>query len=106
MGKGNCSLSVHLVSHTKPTDPDFPFEMIERIRPLDNAIDEWLRMWTPAQGLGRTIMHDMEIGGRQFRSGERIYLWLAGANRDPLKGGVCGRGRNPTPRISASGIRR
>ena len=155
--------SVHLVSHTKETDPDYPIEMIQRIqagfrtmvaerraepkddiasalaqgevlgqplsfeeaesmmtalvfggfdtttasvinaliwlqdRPeirrqllddpalLDNAIEEWLRVWPPAQGIGRTVMRDMEIGGRQLRAGERIFIWFAGANRDPAK---------------------
>jgi len=52
---------------------------------LTNAIDEWLRMWPPAQGIARTVMRDVELGGRQLRTGERLYMWLPGANRDPAK---------------------
>ena len=52
---------------------------------LDNAIEEWLRAWPPSLGIARTVMHDVEIGGRHLRKGERIYLWYAAANRDPAK---------------------
>lgn len=52
---------------------------------LANAIDEWLRVWPPAQGLARTLMRDIEIGGRQLRAGERLYLLFAAGNRDPAK---------------------
>jgi len=52
---------------------------------LDNAIEEWLRIWPPAQGIGRTVMQDIEIGGRQLRAGERVFVWFSAANRDPAK---------------------
>ena len=155
--------SVHLVSHAKETDPDYPIDMIQRIQAqfrtmiterraeptddiasalangevmgsplsiaeaesmmtalvfggfdtttasvinaliwlqdrhdvrqqlladpklLDNAIEEWLRIWPPAQGIGRTVMQDIEIGGRQLRAGERVFVWFSAANRDPAK---------------------
>jgi len=50
---------------------------------LSNAIDEWLRVWPPSHGIARTVMRDIEIGGRQLQAGQRIYLWFAAANRDP-----------------------
>jgi cytochrome P450 len=50
---------------------------------LANAVEEFLRFFPPAPGVARNATADMEIGGRRIAKGDRIYLWLAGANRDP-----------------------
>lgn len=50
-----------------------------------NAIEELLRFFPPATGIARTAVRDTELLGHPIKAGERIYLWLAGANRDPQK---------------------
>jgi cytochrome P450 len=50
---------------------------------LDTATEEFLRYATPAQGSGRTITEDCQIGGHDFRSGDRVWLAYGLANHDP-----------------------
>ena len=50
-----------------------------------SAIEEFLRYYPPATGLSRTAVRDTEILGQPIAAGERVLMWLAGANRDPLK---------------------
>ena len=49
------------------------------------GIEEFLRFFPPTPGVGRNARHDVEIGGRNVRAGDRIFCWLGGANRDPKK---------------------
>lgn len=50
---------------------------------LNSATEEFLRFFTPAQGDGRTIARDTEVGGRSLKEGERLWLSWAMANRSP-----------------------
>jgi len=50
---------------------------------LNPATEEFLRYFTPAPGDGRTFSDDVEIGGTQFKEGERLWISWAMANRDP-----------------------
>ena len=50
---------------------------------LDTATEEFVRFATPAQGGGRTITQDCEIGGQHFREGDRVWMAYALANHDP-----------------------
>lgn len=49
------------------------------------GMEELLRFYPPVPGLARNARRDIEIGGRLVRKGDRIWCWLAGANRDPKK---------------------
>jgi cytochrome P450 len=51
---------------------------------LDSATEEFLRFFTPAPGDGRTFSEDVEVDGRQFKYGERLWISWAMANRDPV----------------------
>jgi cytochrome P450 len=51
---------------------------------LDTATEEFVRFTTPAQGGGRTITRDCEIGGHTFRSGDRVWMAYGLANHDPV----------------------
>ncbi|MBY8860373.1 cytochrome P450 [Nocardia sp. CA2R105] len=55
----------------------------ERELMLDAATEEFLRYFTPAPGDGRTFAQDCEVGSKQFKEGERLWLSWAMANRDP-----------------------
>ncbi|WP_029431388.1 cytochrome P450 [Blastococcus sp. URHD0036] len=49
----------------------------------DSATEEFLRFYTPAPGDGRTFSADVEIDGKQFKEGERLWVGWATSNRDP-----------------------
>ncbi|HEY1753315.1 MAG TPA: cytochrome P450 [Caulobacteraceae bacterium] len=50
---------------------------------IDPAIEESLRVDSPAQMVMRLAREDVEIGGQQVKAGERVLVYLASANRDP-----------------------
>jgi cytochrome P450 len=52
---------------------------------LPQAIEEFLRLFTPGTGLARTVTRDMDFHGHQFKEGDRVYMLSGIANRDPRK---------------------
>jgi cytochrome P450 len=55
---------------------------------IPNAIEEFLRLTTPVQGLCRVATRDVTIaGGATIEAGERVLLCYAAANRDPREFG-------------------
>lgn len=72
------SVIVHLWKHP---------EQRERLRAdrslLPYAREEFLRFFSPLHGTVRTALSDAEVAGHKVAAGERIYLFLASANRDP-----------------------
>ncbi|MET0374236.1 MAG: cytochrome P450 [Rhizorhabdus sp.] len=59
--------------------------LIEDDKFADNAVEEFLRIASPAPGISRTALEPIEICGQRIEKGDRVYFWLAGANRDPKK---------------------
>ncbi len=49
---------------------------------IPDALEEFLRLYTPYRGFARTAVRDVEIGGRLIRKDEPIALVYASANRD------------------------
>lgn len=49
---------------------------------VDGAVEELLRYDGPAKSVVRLMSEDVEWGGRKLRRGQRVFLFLAGANRD------------------------
>jgi cytochrome P450 len=49
-----------------------------------NAVEELLRLYPPAPNIARTATRSTELLGQSIAPGERVLMWLAGANRDPL----------------------
>lgn len=47
------------------------------------AFDEFTRLYTPTQGLCRTVTKDTILGGQQLRRGDRAMMCFAAACRDP-----------------------
>lgn len=58
-----------------------------RSRPelLPNAVEELLRFTAPFQFFSRTSREDVSIGGKMIRRGQRVFLIMAAANRDPAR---------------------
>jgi len=47
------------------------------------AVEEFVRLYCPAQAQSRTVAEDTELGGQSVRTGERVLMLWAAANRDP-----------------------
>ncbi len=59
-------------------------ELQERLRTdLSGAIEELLRLESPAQGFFRTVVKDTSLGGVDIPAGSRVMILFASANRDP-----------------------
>jgi hypothetical protein len=49
---------------------------------IPNAIEEFLRLSSPVQGLARTTTHDIPFDGKTIPQGRKVLLLYASANRD------------------------
>ena len=52
---------------------------------LPNAVEELLRYDSPVQFTTRTVMQDLEFGGKRMARGQTVFLWLGAANHDPAQ---------------------
>ena len=50
---------------------------------LDTGVEEFVRVATPVQGLGRTVTRDTTLSGCPLHAGDRVFLLWASGNRDP-----------------------
>ena len=50
---------------------------------LTSAVEEFLRLESPAQRVTKIANQDVEIGGRSIREGQLVMLLVGAANRDP-----------------------
>lgn len=50
---------------------------------IPTACEELLRYTSAAVSLARTATEDVELGGVTIREGDRVLVWLPGANHDP-----------------------
>ena len=71
------SVAVHLardqeLQHRLRCDPSL----------IPDALEEFLRLYTPYRGFARTARHEVTIGGRTIKPAEPIALVYASANRD------------------------
>lgn len=57
-------------------------DLIDNPEKLDKAIEEFLRYFSPTQGLARTVTRDLEFHGCPMRKEDRVLLAWASANRD------------------------
>lgn len=49
------------------------------------AIEEIMRVYTPATAEGRYVTTDVEVGGQTLQEGDSVLLVIASANKDPRK---------------------
>ncbi len=71
------SICVHLTRH-----PELQDQL--RVDPglIGDALEEFLRLYSPYRGFARTAVRDVELCGRTIPAGEAISLLYASANRD------------------------
>jgi len=51
---------------------------------IPTAVDEMLRYFTPGPGVARTVARAVDVGGKHFEPGDRVFLALGSANHDPV----------------------
>ena len=62
--------------------PDQRRLLVENPTLIADAVDEFLRLTSPAQGLARTVTRDVTIGDTTIPAGRRVLLLYGSANRD------------------------
>ncbi len=67
--------------------PDQRARLLESPELIGDAVDEFLRLTSPVQGLARTTTRDVRIGDTTIPAGRKALLLYASANRDPREFG-------------------
>ncbi len=49
---------------------------------VSSAVEEFLRTFAPVQGMARTALQDIEVGGCPIKKGDRVVLAFGSGNRD------------------------
>jgi cytochrome P450 len=62
--------------------PDQRRRLVERPELIPDAIDELLRLTSPAQGLARSTTRDVKVGDTTIPQGRKVLLLYGSANRD------------------------
>jgi len=78
--------TTNLISNAALLLDRFPEQRARLVRKevsIPDAVEEFLRYDTPVQGLDRTLAEDVRFGDVQVPKGDRVFLMLAAANRDP-----------------------
>ncbi len=71
------SIVVHL-----SRDPQLQRQLREDLSLVPDAMEEFLRLYTPYRGFARSARQEVEMHGRRIRPGEAIAMVYASANRD------------------------
>lgn len=69
------------------TEPDQRERLLEDPTLLPDAVEEFLRLSSPVQGLARTTTREIEIEGATIPAGRKVLLLYGSANRDPREFG-------------------
>ena len=83
---GGLDTTTSLVSwglHHLGTHPEDRTRLIENPSMIPAAVEEFLRHYSPSETLTRTATRDVELGGRQIRRGDIVFISWVTANHDP-----------------------
>jgi cytochrome P450 len=64
-------------------EPAIRDRLIREPHLIPAAVEEFVRLYCPAQAQSRTLAEDVELGGQHLAAGERVLMLWASANRDP-----------------------
>jgi cytochrome P450 len=60
-------------------NPELRRRLAEAPHLMPHAIEEFLRVFSPAHGRSRTVMHDVELAGQSLKRGDHVLLcWVSG----------------------------
>lgn len=65
------------------THPDTLAELVNDPDLIPSASEEFLRMFSPVVGLGRTLTRDVELHGQKLKQGDKVMIGFGAAGRDP-----------------------
>ena len=85
---GGLDTTTSLVSwglHYLGTHPEDRSRLIEDPSLIPAAVEEFLRFYSPSETLTRTATRDVELGGRQIRRGDVVFISWVTANHDPVQ---------------------
>ncbi|WP_157183157.1 cytochrome P450 [Sciscionella marina] len=63
-------------------NPDLRRQLMENPNMLEGACEEFIRYFSPVQGLARTVTKDCTLGAQSLSTDDRVLLSFAGANMD------------------------
>lgn len=72
------NVMLHLQEH-----PELKRRLIQRPELLPNAVEEFLRYFTPGPSTVRHVIEDVALGNVALSAGDRVLVWLPGTNFDP-----------------------
>lgn len=81
---GNLGGAVQLLNDR----PDQRRILLDHPELIPDAVEEFLRLTSPVQGLARTTTRDVELHGTTIPAGRRVLLLYGSANRDEREFGV------------------
>jgi len=64
-------------------NPSYRQDLIDHPELMENAIEEFLRVFPPTQGNSRRAKADVVVAGHQVKAEEQVFMSYAAANRDP-----------------------
>jgi len=64
-------------------NPDKRQQLIDEPELIENAIEEFLRVFPPTQGNSRRATADVTVAGQLVKAEEHVFMSYAAANRDP-----------------------
>lgn len=64
-------------------NPELKRRLMDRPELISNAVEEYLRYFTPGPSTVRHLQRDVELGGVPLKAGDRVLVWLPGTNFDP-----------------------
>ncbi len=62
--------------------PEVAAQLREDASLIDNAVEEMLRLTTPAMCFARRATRDYEINGQLIKKGQKVLMWYVSGNRD------------------------
>jgi len=63
-------------------NPDQDRKLRENPELIPSMVSETIRWQTPLAYMRRTALHDVELGGKTIKKGDKIAMWYVSGNRD------------------------
>jgi cytochrome P450 len=63
-------------------NPEQKAKLLKDMTLIDSAVEEICRWTSPLHHMSRTVLSDVELGGKQIKAGEKVLMWYLSANRD------------------------
>lgn len=62
--------------------PDEYEKLMQNPGLISNMVPEIIRWQSPVAHMARTVMEDVELGGKHIKTGDRVAMWYLSGNRD------------------------